>query len=290
VKGSRLYIPRYGHPDYDPIRPKPLSISKPAASTSISTPPALASEAPSTPDPNEYAIASSSEDDSPPPISTGRRVIVNTPSLLPASLFGPAPAPRSGNVASGSKLPIETELSPLRIIEGIQVNTPGVQVAPLFSGPPPALPSSEDNVSGGETESEPLIETEVTPPRMINGRQINTPGAQVAPLFSGPPSTLPSDGAVSDSEAERKPPAESETESKAPTETFSDAGELEAVSLATTPEPSPLRPLRTFRPIEAEVEARAAIRSHSKCRPEHRCEHPANASPNHPDSIFQRFK
>jgi hypothetical protein len=261
VKGSRLSVPRYGHPDYDPIKPKPLNISNPAASVSAApTPapaPAPASEAPSTPDLNEYAIASSSEDDSPPPVFIGKRGNVNMPSLLPAPLFGPVPSLGSKIVASESKPPAEEE-SPPRIINEIQVNTPGAKVAPLFSGPPPALPG-DGAVSESEAESKAPIETEVTPPRIINGRQVNTPGAQVAPLFSGPPPALPgSEDGVSESEMESGRPAESETESKAPTETFSEAGELEAVSLATTPEPSPLRSLRAFRPIEAEAGSPAA--------------------------------
>jgi hypothetical protein len=116
-----------------------------------------------------------------------------------------------------------------------EVSSPGE----LFSEPTPAFPSTDTASGSGEAENEDTL----SPPRIIDGRRINTPSAQVAPLFSGPAPQLGSnDGETA---------SESGTESKHPTETFSPPREG---SQATTPNPSK-PPTETSSPLTPSTQA-----------------------------------
>ncbi|PMD57298.1 uncharacterized protein K444DRAFT_665685 [Hyaloscypha bicolor E] len=117
-----------------------------------------------------------------------------------------------------------------------EVSSPGE----LFSEPTPGFPSTDTAFGSGEAENEDTL----SPPRIIDGRRINTPSAQVAPLFSGPAPQLGSnDGETA---------SESGTESKHPTETFSPP--REEGSQATTPNPSK-PPTETSSPLIPSTQA-----------------------------------
>jgi len=108
----------------------------------------------------------------------------------------------------------------------------------IFSEPTPASPSTDIASGSGKAEKEGTAS-----PRIINGTRIDSPGAQVAPLFSGLARQLGSNGVETASE--------SGTESKPPTETFSPP----RGSRATTPNPSKLSTETSYSPLSPSTQA-----------------------------------
>jgi hypothetical protein len=196
----------------------------PAVNDGPAAPVNIASQPLSTPDPNESAIDSQSEDSSAPQIIGSQKL--NKPSLKPAPLFvGPSTAlPPS---ARGPSTP-----------------------SPIASTTGGEGPVSMINARNVASTSAPGI---LSPQRIINGIQVNSPSAEVAPLFSSPPPPSPDDGAATQATVpSRNVFSDSGSEISHPAEVFSDyeAGELAAVAHATSPNTtfSPLSTRRDFRP------------------------------------------
>ena len=196
----------------------------PAVNDGPAAPVNIASQPLSTPDPNESAIDSQSEDSSAPQIIGSQKL--NKPSLKPAPLFvGPSTAlPPS---ARGPSTP-----------------------SPIASTTGGEGPVSMINARNVASTSAPGI---LSPQRIINGIQVNSPSAEVAPLFCSPPPPSPDDGAATQATVpSRNVFSDSGSEISHPAEVFSDyeAGELAAVAHATSPNTtfSPLSTRRDFRP------------------------------------------
>ena len=154
--------------------------------------------------------------------------------------IAPAPPADNGSPADSKSEALAAPSTPdpneFAVGSPSEVSSPGE----LFSEPTPGFPSTDTTSGSGEAEKEGTL----SPPRIIDGRRINTPSAQVAPLFSGPAPQLGSNSGETASE--------SGTESKHPTETFSPP--REEGSQATTPNPSK-PPTETSSPLTPSTQA-----------------------------------
>jgi hypothetical protein len=227
----------------------PAVNNDPAASENI------ASQPHSTADTNKSAIDSQSENSSAPQVIGSQKL--NKPSLMPAPLFvGPAtalPAPARGP------------------------STP----SPIASNTGGEGPISIINARNVAPTSAPGI---LSPQRIINGIQVNSPSAEVAPLFSSPPPPSPGDGAETQARVpSRNVFSDSGSEISHPAEVFSDyeAEELAAVAHATSPNTtfSPLSTRRDFRPTISPTPA-------PRSSPPQALEQTENAAPNPPNPYF----
>jgi hypothetical protein len=197
----------------------------PAVNNDPAAPEDIASQPLSTPDTNESAIDSQSEDSSAPQVIGSQKL--NKPSLKPAPLFA------------------------------------GPSVAQPPSPELPSIPSPIASISEGEgpylaMRGRSVVSTSapgiLSPQRIINGIQLNSPSAEVAPLFSSPPlpspdaaaarqATVPSHNVYSDSGSEISHPAEVSSDYE--------AGELAAVAHAS--------PNTTFSPLSARRDFRTTL-------------------------------
>jgi hypothetical protein len=214
-----------------------------------------AGQALGTPDQSESAIDSQSEDSSPPRNSGSLKL--NKPSLKPAPLF----------VEPAAALPTSSELPSLPSAGGSTTE-----------GERPTLATRGSNTT---STSAPGI---LSPQRIINGIQVNSPSAEVPPLFSSPPLPLPEhDTATKATVPSCNVLSDSGSEISHPAEIFSDyeAGELAAVAHATTPR-TPISPLSTRRAFRPTISPTPAPTSASP----QALEETANAAPNPPNPYF----
>ncbi|PMD25532.1 hypothetical protein NA56DRAFT_642514 [Hyaloscypha hepaticicola] len=227
----------------------------PAVNHDPAAPEDIASQPFSSPDPNESAIDSQSEDSSASQVIDSRKL--NKPSLEPAPLF----------VRPAAALPASPR--------GSSVSSP---IASTTGSEGPDLMTSGRNVA---STSAPGIES---PQRIINGIQVNSPSAKVAPLFSGPPPSLPDDGTATQATTpSRNVFSDSGSEISHPAEIFSDPeeGELGAVAHATTPN-------TTFSPLSTRQDCRPTISPTPAptAPPPQALEETENAAPNPPNPYF----